>query len=89
MSSNKRVTKFHKFIVDRKLTQADIARGIPMDISTVNLFAMGRHNWNRNTLRQIVTFLKCSPNDIIDWEEWAGADTNKPLIQNTNEASNS
>lgn len=64
------LTKFQQYIAARNLTQAEISRDTGISPSPLNLFAKGRHNWNRAILKKLVVYLRCSPGEILDWESW-------------------
>ncbi len=71
------LTKFQLYIKDKNLKQAKIARDTKIDPSALNLFAKGRHNWNRRILQKLVVYFDCSPAELVDWEKWIEQAKNK------------
>ena len=68
--SNFRRSKFQDFLSKRGLTQTTVAKELNMNGAQISLFAKPYYNWNKAMLKKICTFLKCTPNDIIEYEDW-------------------
>lgn len=64
------LTKFEEFLKNRNIKKVKLARSLNIDSSQLNLFAKGRHNWNRRQLKMMVTHFRVSPNQLLDWEKW-------------------
>lgn len=69
-------TKLAKLLLERGMTSKDLVIGAKINKTHVSMIKNGQQNITMVTLRKMCLFLKCSPNDVIDWEKWL--DNNKP-----------
>lgn len=63
-------TKLAKLLLERGMTSKDLVIGAKINKTHVSMIKNGQQNITMITLRKICTFLKCSPNEVIDWEKW-------------------
>ncbi len=70
-------TKYKQLLANQGIDQKDVANKTGLTKSLVNLIANGYSNVTISTLKKLVIFHKCSPNDILDWEKWHEAKTKK------------
>lgn len=75
--SNFRRSKFQDFLAKKGLTQTTLAKELNINGAQISLFAKPYHNWNKVMLKKMCVFLKCTPNDIIEYEDWLPPATKK------------
>ncbi len=66
-----RVTKYKKLLFAKGIDQAKVADTTGLTRPHINLIANGyAPGMTMKVLRKLVIFHRCSPNDILDWEQW-------------------
>ncbi len=70
-------TKYKRLLADREIDQKDVAEQTGLTKSMINLIANGYSNVTMKTLKKLVLFHRCSPNDILEWEKWISDDKKK------------
>ena len=63
-------TKYKRLLTEREIDQKDVSAKTGLTKSMVNLIANGYSNITMKTLKKLVLFHRCSPNDIFEWENW-------------------
>lgn len=63
-------TKFQQILLERNISQQQVADGTKLNKSQVSLIANGRQNMTVLVLAKLCIFLNCTPNDILPWELW-------------------
>jgi DNA-binding Xre family transcriptional regulator len=66
----KRNTKLAHLLLSKGLTSKTVAQSIEIRESHLSQIKNGKQNFTIDTLRKLCNILKCSPNDILDWEIW-------------------
>lgn len=63
-------TKYKRLLLDRNIQQKDVSDKTGINKTMVNLITNGYSNITVKTLKKLVQFHRCSPNDILEWERW-------------------
>lgn len=75
--SNLKRSKLQSYLVREGITQTTLSKGIGISQTQISLFNRPHHNWNKDILKRMCVFLKCTPNDIVDYEQWLQEDVAK------------
>lgn len=70
-------TKYKRLLTDLEIDQKEVSLKTGLTKSMVNLIANGYSNTTIKTLKKLVVFHRCSPNDILEWEKWIAEDKKK------------
>ena len=70
-------TKLKKYLFERGISQKSVAIGAIFTFSNISLLCSGSMDLSHKSLKKLCMFLKCSPNDILDWEKWIDATDKK------------
>ena len=63
-------TKYKAFLESQKVSQKTVSEQTKITKSMICTIANGYSDMNTRTLKKLVIFHECSPNDILDWEKW-------------------
>lgn len=66
-----RVTKLSTYLQQRGITSKEVAEAMGVKKGYMSNVKNGYQNMTLATLKKLCTHLKCSPNDILDWESWS------------------
>lgn len=63
-------TKLSQLLIDRNVSSKDLVVGAGLNKTHISLIKNGKQNITIITLKKICRFLKCSPNDVLEYEKW-------------------
>ena len=63
-------TKLAHLLLSKGLSSRDVIESTGINKAHVSLIKNGYQNMTIQTLKKLCSYLNCSPNDILDWEEW-------------------
>jgi DNA-binding Xre family transcriptional regulator len=63
-------TKLSQLLIDKGVSSKDLVKGAGLNKTHVSLIKNGQQNITIITLKKICRFLKCTPNDVLEYEKW-------------------
>lgn len=63
-------TKIAKLMTERGIKGTDLEKGAKLNKCHVSMVKNGKQNMTLLTIKKLCLFFKCTPNDILDYENW-------------------